>query len=150
PLVGDAAEELAHGIIPTALVPVVAGDGNEMLIGPADDLGIGESERTARDAVVSGTAERMAVHFPKQDRLTLRGGELAGLPQIGLPADLCPLVLARTGLDEGEQLVELLGTDWLGRGGHGTEPEKRTQGPDGERLHGEGPHKRVPARPPGD
>src|SRR5205823_9098335 len=85
PLVGDAAEKLPFGIIAAALVPVVAGDRDVLLVRHADDVRVRERERTARDAVVSGTAERMAVHFPQDQGLALGGGFRAGLPEARQP-----------------------------------------------------------------
>src|SRR5262249_3326155 len=82
-LVGHLAEEGALVVVPAALIPVVPGHGDERLFGQADDLGVGEGERTARDAVVSGTAERVPVHLPQQDRLALRRRLPARIPQAG-------------------------------------------------------------------
>src|SRR5262249_35017015 len=108
PLVGDLAEELADGIVAAPLVPVVGTDRHEVLRRHADDFSIGESGLTARNHVVSTTAERMAVHFPEQDRLPLCRGLLACLPEIGLPGNAGPPVLAGLRLDHGPQTVELI------------------------------------------
>src|SRR5206468_107686 len=60
PLVGDGAEEFALAVVAAALIPVVGGDGHILLGGHPNDFGVGEGERTARDPVVSGTAQRVA------------------------------------------------------------------------------------------
>src|SRR5439155_15720717 len=109
-LAGNAAEELALGVLAAALVPVIARDGHVFLTGHPDDVGVRESERTARNPVVSGTPERMAVHLPKEDRLAVPGGLLPGLPQVRHPRNLGPLVLGLVGLDKRLHVGELLGT----------------------------------------
>ena len=58
----------------------------------SDDFGIGECERTARDAVVSGAPKRMAVHLPKQDGLTGFGRLLASLCKAREPRNLHPFI----------------------------------------------------------
>src|SRR5262249_60763054 len=73
-----------------------------------------EGQPPARHAVVSGAAERVAIHLPQEDRLAFLRRELARLPQARLPGDQRPLVLALAGLDERLQFLELLGG---GRGG---------------------------------
>src|SRR6185369_3707142 len=70
-LIGDLAEEFTLGVLLAALIPVVAGHGHKLLLGHADHFGVGECGHTAHDAVVSGTAERMAVHLPKENRFAL-------------------------------------------------------------------------------
>src|SRR5262249_59614109 len=114
PLVGDLAEEFPLVVLAAALVPVVGDDGYELVAGHADDVLVGERERTARDAVVSDTAERVAVHLPQEDRLALGGGPLPGLPQARQPGDFRPAVLARLRLDERVQRGELVRLDRLG------------------------------------
>jgi hypothetical protein len=100
-LVGYLAEKGALGIPAPALVPIVANDRDKLFIGKADDLRIGKSERTARDAVVSGTSQRIAVHLPEENRLVLGLGLVARLGQIGKPVDFQPFFLAWMGRDQG-------------------------------------------------
>src|SRR5262249_16330729 len=107
-LVGDGAEELALGVVAAALIPVVGADGDEILCGPPDDLGVGEGERTARDPVVSGTAERVPVHLPQEDGLALLRGQLAGAPQVGQPGDGGPRLLGLARFDDLAEFVEVL------------------------------------------
>jgi len=72
-LVGDLAEKLSFGVFAPALIPIIGSDRYIRFPREFDDLIVGKSERTARDSVVSGTAQRVTVHFPKEDRLTLLG-----------------------------------------------------------------------------
>src|SRR5262249_62192722 len=96
---GDLAEEGSLVVVAAALIPVVAGHGDERLPGQADEVRIGEGKHTARDTVVSGAAQRVPVHLPEQDRLALRRRLPARLPQAGLPGARRPPVLTGDRLD---------------------------------------------------
>lgn len=63
-LVGHAAEKPPLGVLAAALVPVVGDDRDEVVFDDLLNVVIGEGERTARDSVVSGAAERVPVHLP--------------------------------------------------------------------------------------
>src|SRR5262249_59691845 len=95
---------------------VVGADGDELLAGQADHFLVGEGERTARDPVVSGTAERVAIHLPQQDRFAEPGGLPASLPEVGPPGDGGPCVLVGGGPDDRPQAGHLHGGG--GGGGH--------------------------------
>ena len=107
-LLGHAAEKGALGVTAPALIPIVAGDGDEFLADELDDFLIGESERTARDAVVSGAAERMAVHLPQQDGLALCRGLSPRFPQVRQPGDAVPARFFLRRLDQQMQIGELI------------------------------------------
>jgi hypothetical protein len=79
-LIGDLAKKLTLGVLASALIPVVGDDRNEILLDDALNVVIGESERTARDSVVSSTAERMSVHLPQKNWLALGSGFFASFP----------------------------------------------------------------------
>src|SRR5438105_9159698 len=100
PLVGDLAEELTLVVVAPPLVPIVSGHGNERFSSKSDECRVGEGERPARHTIVSGTAERIPVHFPEKDRLALRRRLLARLPKIRQPRNLIPFVFGCTGLDQ--------------------------------------------------
>src|SRR5205085_373576 len=90
--------------------------------------------RTARDPVVSDTAERVPVHLPEQDGLAGPGGLPPRLPEVGPPGDGRPAVLARRGADDLAEGVEAVGGDRLGRRqgrGQGGQGEQRKQGSHG-------------------
>src|SRR5262249_51911919 len=114
---------------------IIAGDGNEAGVGQADDFRIGENERTARDAVVSGTAERMTIHLPHQDRLTLLRGLSPRFPEIDLPQDLFPLLLYRLWLDQPVQFFELIWGHRLGGGRKGRQDHGGKETPAGGDSH---------------
>src|SRR4029079_15228566 len=109
PLVGDGTEELALCVIAAALVPVVGGHRHVIVGRHADDVRIGERERTARDAVVSGTPERMPVHLPQENRLALLPRDAAGLREVHQPRDRRPRFFPWTRLDERLEFGELVG-----------------------------------------
>ena len=92
-LIGDFTEKLTFSILAAALIPVVGDDRDEIVFDDLLDIIVGECERTARDSIVSSTAERMPVHLPQKNRLALGRCFLASLPQVGLPADLEPFVV---------------------------------------------------------
>ena len=99
-LIGDLSEEVPLGVLAAPLVPVVSGHGHKVLARHADDFRIGKSEHTARHAVVSGAAKRIAVHLPQEDRLTGGSRLPARFPQAGQPRDLCPLRLVGMGANQ--------------------------------------------------
>jgi len=114
-LVRHADEEFSFRILPASLVPIVRGNSDVVLAGDADDVGVGEGERTARHTVVSGAAKRMPVHFPKQNGFAHGGSAGAGFPQAGEPRDAGPFLLERLWFDEGVELLVLPGRNWLRR-----------------------------------
>src|SRR5437016_9849217 len=108
PLVRDLAKKSALGILAAPLIPVVAGHRYIILPSHANDFRIGESGHPARDDVVSAAAQGVAVHFPKEDRLTQGSGALPRFPQIRRPGNLRPLVFIYMRLNQSAQLVELI------------------------------------------
>jgi hypothetical protein len=127
-LVGNGAEELALGVFSPPLVPVVGGDGNELVAGETDDLGVGEDERTARDAVVSRAAEGVSVHFPQQDGLAFRGSQPPCLPQAGSPGNRQPGFVAVARRDQLVQRRERFRRQRL----NGTRERRETEPKDGQ------------------
>jgi hypothetical protein len=59
------AKKTAFVVIAPPLIPIVACHRDELFLSQLDDGWVAESERTARYAIVSGTPQRMAVHFPQ-------------------------------------------------------------------------------------
>lgn len=98
-LIGDTAEESTFVVLAATLVPVIAGNGDELLGGQLDDFRVGKGERTARNAVVSRGAKRTAIHLPQENRFVLGGGALACLPQVRQPWNTCPLLFSWVRLD---------------------------------------------------
>ena len=115
-LVGDFAEELPLGVLTAALIPVITGHRDELLLGQTNDIRISKSEHTAHDAIVSDAAERMAVHLPKQNRLALGGGLGPRLSQARQPGDLQKLLFIGARFDQRTKVGKLLGCDRLDRG----------------------------------
>ncbi len=90
PLLGYFPEELAVLVGLAMQIPLVAGVWYEGGLDLPNDLRVREYERTARDSVVSGAAERMPVHHPHKKGLMLAGRHPAGFAEIGLPGYLRP------------------------------------------------------------
>ena len=89
-LVGDEAPKHANLVLTAALIPVVSGEGEEVRDDDLADAVVGEDRQPVDHAVVSGAAERVAVHLPEVDGFSGLGGFLASGPEIGLPRDFEP------------------------------------------------------------
>ena len=63
---------------------------DKMLFQFLNHFGVGENGRTARDAVVSDTAQRVTIHCPNEHRLFLFVGNLKAIPKSRDPTDLAP------------------------------------------------------------
>src|SRR5262249_62325328 len=94
-LLDDEPEESSLSVFPALQVRGVLGDGDELPRHELHDLRIGIDERTARHAVVSDTAERVAVHRPHEERLSFRERAAPPFPQVRLPRNLRPAHLLR-------------------------------------------------------
>src|SRR5579884_1642375 len=76
----------------------LVGRGNEVLR-KLLDVRIGPDKLPVENSVVSGTAQRMAVHRPEENRLILRACLSPGLAKCGAPTDPLPGQLALLGYD---------------------------------------------------
>src|SRR5690606_26316840 len=99
PLLDDVPEELPLVVCLSLERRAVLRDRDEPLARELDDGGIAEDRLTAGHAVVSGTAQRVAVHRPQKDRLAGLYRDAAGIPDIRLPGNLPPACLVRSGPD---------------------------------------------------
>ncbi len=83
-------EKRTLGILLPMEVPLVARIRDEVVFENPNDFRVGEDEPTARYAVVSSAAQRVAVHDPHEYRLTLPRSRSAGFGQVRYPRNLCP------------------------------------------------------------
>ena len=70
-MTGDLSIEFALRVFLSALVRLVDCDGYEPCLEQFDNVGLGEGRLTVEYTVVSGAAQRMAVHRPNEDGLFL-------------------------------------------------------------------------------
>ena len=111
-LLRDEAEELALGVFLRLGVAAVVRNGNVGIVEDPDNFGMGENGLTARDAIVSDTAERVAVHRPDEHRSVYRGRATPGRPEVCLPADIGPPHFLGFRPDQRGQRFNRFGT-WL-------------------------------------
>lgn len=71
-LFGDFIEELRLGVLAMLQAPNFVGDGNEFGK-KLSDFGVRPDRLPGDDAVVSRAGQRVSVHGPEQDRLSLLG-----------------------------------------------------------------------------
>ena len=87
------AQELPFYVVLALQAGIVHCHRHESLIQKPNDLGIGEYERTARDAIVSHASKGMSVHRPDENRLSLPRRLLPAFPEFSEPIHLCPRFL---------------------------------------------------------
>lgn len=134
-LIGHFAEKIAFRILAAALIPIVGSHGNKLGLGKSNDIGIGEGEHTAHDAIVSGAAQGMAVHFPKKDRFALRGRLSPRFSKAGEPGNLQIFFFFLSWFYQGMEIGELGWSDRFIPDNWG--PEKYKAGQEGnENFHG--------------
>ena len=74
----------------------IVNDRNKAFVKCANNEVIRENGLTARNAIISDTAQRIAVHRPDKNWFPSFGGFDPSIPQIVTPADLSPLLFTRS------------------------------------------------------
>lgn len=94
-LFGNLSEKLAMSVLANLRVGNIIDHGNEVFIERFNNVVIRENGRTARDTIVSDTAQRVAVHRPNEDRFARFGGFDSSIPKIVPPINFPPFFFAR-------------------------------------------------------
>ncbi len=102
-LFGYEAEEFSFGVLLGLGIAAVVRNGEEGGVQNLDDVWVGEYGRTARNAVVSDTAKRVAVHGPDEHGEVGCLGFAPGLPEVCFPGDCGPFLFFWCGSDGGQK-----------------------------------------------
>lgn len=73
---------------------------DKVFLQKVNDFVIRKNGRTARDAIVSDTAQRVPIHCPDEQRTVLLFGLIACFKKIRIPVDLLPFLGRRVANDE--------------------------------------------------
>ena len=83
---------------------------NKIIVKSLNNEVIRENGLTARNTIISDTAQRIAVHRPDKNRFASFGGFDSGIPEIMTPADFSPLLfpgIFGQPIENGFEIVEL-------------------------------------------
>jgi hypothetical protein len=93
PLLNKFPKELTFGVLLMLHIVDVGRDVNNVFFESVDDSVIGEYGCTARDAIVSDTPQRVAIHRPDKNRFLVFVRQLKARPKAGDPSNFTPLFL---------------------------------------------------------
>jgi len=89
-LPGDEAKESPFFVVLPLEPADIGRHRNSVVIQEIDHSLIIESERTARDTIVSDTSQGMTVHCPDEQRLLVLCSQPTAFPEFAVPVDLRP------------------------------------------------------------